>query len=252
MRIAVAGGTGTVGRPVVERAREAGHDVVVISRSHGIDLTTGAGLDEALRGVETVVDVSNVQTIGKGQSIRFFEKTTRNLLAAEERAGVRHHALLSIVGIDRVRWGYYLGKLRQEELVLAGPVPATVLRATQFFELTLQSLTLYPGPLAVVPWMRAQPVAAADVAAELLRVAEKPAAGRVPELAGPEVMKMAAAVRRAAKVHGPRKLVASVPWPSVAGWRMATGGLLPTGPGPRGTVRFEDWLAKLPESGQLP
>ncbi|WP_433359412.1 SDR family oxidoreductase [Actinoplanes sp. CA-142083] len=150
--------------------------------------------------------------------------------------------LLSIVGIDRVRWGYYLGKLRQEEIVLDGPVPATLLRATQFFELTLQSLTLVPGPVAFVPRMRTQPVAAADVADELVRLAEGPPSGRVPELAGPEQMLMSTASRRAAKARGLHKLVLSTPWPSSAGWKMATGGLLPTGAGPRGKLRFDEWL----------
>jgi len=240
----VAGGTGWVGKLVVGKARAEGHDVVVMARSTGVDLITGAGLDDALRDVDTVIDVSNIQTVGKRASITFFETATRNLLAAEKRAGVGHHVLLSIVGIDRVRWGYYNGKLRQEELVLAGPIPATVLRATQFFELTIQSLTLYPGPIAMVPWMRSQPVAAADVAAELVRLAQGPAIGRAPELAGPEVLKMPAAVRKVAKVRGPHKMVMSVPWPSSAGLAMAKGGLLPTGAGPRGTIRFDQWLAE--------
>ncbi|GAA2189609.1 SDR family oxidoreductase [Micromonospora lupini] len=244
MRIAVAGGTGCVGKLVVERARAAGHDVVVISRSQGVDLTNGVGLDDALRNVATVVDVSNIQTISKRASTRFFETTTRNLLKAEQRCGVNHHVLLSIVGIDRVNWGYYHGKRRQEGLVLAGPVPATILRATQFFEFAVQSLTLFPGPVAVVPRMRTQPVAAAEVAAELVRLAEGPALGRVPELAGPEVMMMSSAVRRVATVRGPRKAVISVPWPSAAGRSMANGGLLPAGPGPRGTLRFGQWLTE--------
>ncbi|MEV4808787.1 SDR family oxidoreductase [Micromonospora avicenniae] len=244
MRISVAGGTGSVGKLVVERARAAGHDVVVISRSHGIDLTTGVGLDDALRDVSTMIDVSNIQTVSRSASVRFFETTTRNLLEAEHRCGVKHHVLLSIVGIDRVNWGYYQGKRRQEELVLAGPVPATLLRATQFFEFAVQSLTLFPGPLAVVPRMRTQPVAAEEVAAELVRLAEGPAAGRVPELAGPQVMMMSSAVRKVARVRGPRKFVLSVPWPSAAGRSMANGGLLPRGPGPRGTLPFDQWLAK--------
>jgi uncharacterized protein YbjT (DUF2867 family) len=151
--------------------------------------------------------------------------------------------LLSIVGIDRVRWGYYQGKLRQEELVLNGPVPSTVLRATQFFEITVQSLTLYPGPIAFVPWMRSRPVAASDVAAELVRLAEGPPSGRVPELAGPEELSMPAAVRRVARTRGPHKLVGSMPWPSGAGLKMANGGLLPQGQSKTGTVRFDDWLA---------
>jgi len=129
MRIAGAGGTGSVGKLVVERARAAGHDVVVISRSHGVDLTAGAGLDDALKNVATVIDVSNIRTVSKRAPIQFFETTTRNLLKAEQWCGVNHHVLPSIVGIDRVNWGYYQGKRRQEGLVLAGPVPATILRA---------------------------------------------------------------------------------------------------------------------------
>jgi uncharacterized protein YbjT (DUF2867 family) len=238
MRIAVAGGTGSVGRLVVQRARAAAHDVVVIARSAGVDLVSGAGLDDALQDVATVIDVANIQTISKGASIRFFEAATRNLHAAELRCGVGHHVLLSIVGIDRVKLGYYQGKFRQEELVLAGPVPATVLRATQFFELVVQTLARFPGPVAVVPRMRIQPVAADEVAAELVRLAGAPAAGRVPAIAGPEQLLMSSAVRRVAKVRGPRKLVLGVPLPT------ATDGLLPTDAGPRGTVRFEQWLAE--------
>lgn len=97
MRLAVAGGTGWVGKLVVERARAAGHDVVVISRSHGVDLTTGVGLADALKNVATVVDVSNIQIVSKRASIRFFETTTRNLLKAEQGCGVNHHVLLSIL-----------------------------------------------------------------------------------------------------------------------------------------------------------
>lgn len=248
MRIAVAGGTGQVGRMVVEQARAAGHDVVVIARSTGVNLSTGAGLDAALESVHTVIDVSNIRTVSKTASIRFFETCTRNLLAAEQRCGVRHHVLLSIVGIDRVNWGYYQGKRRQEELVLAGGVPATILRSTQFFEFTIQSLTAFPGPVAVVPWMRTQPVAATEAAAELVRLAQGPASGRVPELAGPEVLAMPSAVRRVARSRGPHKLVVSVPWPSRAGLLMADGGLLPAGPGPRGTLLFAQWL---PETREL-
>jgi uncharacterized protein YbjT (DUF2867 family) len=244
MRIAVSGGTGQVGRMVVEQARAAGHSVVVIARSAGVDLRTGAGLETALEGVQTVIDVSNFQTIRKSAAVRFFETTTRNLLAAELRRGVRHHLLLSIVGIDRVNWGYYQGKRRQEELALAAPVPATILRSTQFFEFTTQTLTAFPGPLAVVPSMRSQPVAATEVAAELVRLAEGPASGRVPELAGPEVLAMSSAVRQVARSRGPHKLVVSLPWPSAAGRSMAGGGLLPIAPGPRGTIRFAQWLSE--------
>ncbi len=235
MRMAVAGGTGWVGKIVVERAREQGHEVVVISRSNGVDLITGAGLDEALRGVDAVIDVTNVETLSRKVAVEFFATETRHLLAAEERAGVRHHVVLSIVGVDRVDSGYYAGKRRQEELTLAGPIPATVLRATQFHEFAAQMLGRVPGPIKIVPAMLTRPVAAAEVAAELIHLAEGPAQGMATELAGPEVLKMAAMVRRVA--HG--KLVLTVP----AGKAMAQGALLPAGDFRRGAITFDQWVA---------
>ncbi|MDY7089875.1 MAG: NAD(P)H-binding protein [Actinomycetota bacterium] len=235
MRIAVAGGTGMVGELVVERARAAGHEVVVISRSHGVDLTTGAGLDEALQGVDAVIDVANVETLSRKKAVDFFETTTRHLLAAEERSRVRHHVVLSIVGVDRVDSGYYAGKRRQEELALAGPIPATVLRATQFHEFAAQLVARIPGPVKVVPSMLTRPVAAADVAAELVRLAEGPAQGLATDLAGPEVLRMPAMVRRVAR----GKLVLTVP----AGRAMSGGGLLPAGDFRRGEVTFDEWVA---------
>ncbi|GID29276.1 3-beta hydroxysteroid dehydrogenase [Paractinoplanes brasiliensis] len=231
----MAGGTGMVGELVVERARAAGHEVVVISRSHGVDLTTGAGLDEALQGVDAVIDVANVETLSRKKAIDFFETTTRHLLAAEERSHVRHHVVLSIVGVDRVDSGYYAGKRRQEELALAGPIPATVLRATQFHEFAAQLIARVPGPVKVVPSMLTRPVAAADVAAELVLLAEGPAQGLATDLAGPEVLKMPAMVRRVAR----GKLVLTVP----AGRAMSGGGLLPAGDFRRGEVTFDEWVA---------
>lgn len=235
MRMAVAGGTGWVGKLVVAQARERGHEVVVISRSNGVDVTTGAGLDDALRGVDVVTDVTNIETLSRKSAIEFFETETRTLLAAEDQAGVRHHVVLSIVGVDRVDTGYYAGKLRQEALALAGPVPATVLRATQFHEFAEQMLGRVPGPLKLAPSMLTRPVAASEVAAELVRLAEGPARGRAPDLAGPEVLKMPSMMRRLAK----GALVVTVP----AGRAMANGGLLPTGDFTSGTITFEQWAA---------
>lgn len=235
MKMAVAGGTGWVGKLVVQQAGERGHEVVVISRSGGVDLMTGAGLDDALRGVDVVIDVANVATLSRKASVAFFEAETRNLLAAEERAGVGHHVLLSIVGVDRVDSGYYFGKRRQEELALAGPIPVTLLRVTQFHEFAAQMLDKVPGPVKVAPLMKSRPVAASEVAAELVRLAEGPAQGRVTELAGPEVLTMASMMRRLAK----GKLVLTVP----VGKAMANGGVLPTGDFHRGKITFEEWAA---------
>ncbi|BCY11903.1 SDR family oxidoreductase [Actinoplanes sp. L3-i22] len=246
MRIAVAGGTGWLGKLVVTEATEAGHDVVVIARSRGVDLITGRGLDEALAGVDVVIDVSNIETVSGAKATGFFETVTRNLQAAEARAGVKHHVLVSIIGIDRVEWGYYTAKLNQEKVALAGPVPTTVLRAAQFHEFAQQSLTRFGGPVAVVPAMLSQPVAAREVAAELVRLAAaEPVAGLAPELAGPEPLQMADLVRKVARAHGPRKWVLSFPLPGEAGKAMKSGGALPQGPGLRGTQTFDQWLSEL-------
>ena len=238
--IAVAGGTGWVGRRVVESVRRLGAEPIVIARSSGVDLTTGTGLDQVLEGVDAVIDVTNIVTQNRRRATAFFETSTRHLLEAEERQGVGHHMLLSIVGIDRVGLGYYQAKQAQENLVRQGPVPWTILRATQFHEFAAQMLG--NGPVAVVPSMLSQPVAAQEVADELVRLATAPAAGMAAELAGPREERVPDMARRLASAKGSRSLVLTVPLPGATGRGMRTGALLPTGPGPRGTQTFDEWL----------
>jgi uncharacterized protein YbjT (DUF2867 family) len=242
MRIAVAGGTGLVGRMVVEAVQEQGHTPVVIARSAGADLTTGAGLDALLTGADAVIDVSNLTTASRSKSIAFFEAATGNLLSSAHRAGVTHHVALSIVGCDRVDLGYYAGKVRQEQLVLAGRVPATVLRATQFHEFAVQTLGRAIGPIVPVPRMLSQPVAAREVAGALVEIATGRPQGRAPDLAGPEMLSMVDMVRRLVRGLRLRKLVLPVPVPGAVGRALTQGGLLPLGPGPRGTETFAQWL----------
>ena len=237
MHIAVAGGTGVVGRFVVDQARAAGHEVTVLSRAKGVDLTTGAGLDNALRPGSVVIDVANVTALGARKSVRFFETATRHLLDAEQRAGAAHHVALSIVGIDRVRLGYYRGKLRQEEVISAGSVPWTVLRATQFHEFPAQAAARTPGPLVPAPRMRTQTVAAREVAAELVRLATGAPVGRAPDIAGPEIAYLPDLLRRFLRARGSHRLVVPVPVPG------PSDGLLPTDDGPRGRQTFDEWLA---------
>lgn len=241
MRIAIAGGTGCVGRCVDQRVRELGHEPVVLARSRGVDLVTGNGLSEALAEVDAVIDVANVTATSRKASEAFFEATTTNLLAAGHAAGVRHHVALSIVGIDRVDFGYYFGKRRQEELVLAGLVPATVLRATQFHEFAAQMIAR-GGPITLVPKMLSQPVAAREVAGMLVDLALGEPAGMAPELAGPEPWAMPEMVRRLRDARGSRRPVLALRIPGAAGKAMAGGGLLPQGDGHRGELTFADWL----------
>jgi len=242
MRVAVAGGTGVVGRHVVQALEEAGHHATVLARSRGIDATTGAGLAAALDGADAVIDVTNITTAGKKASLAFFEAATRHLLSAGQEVGIRHHVVLSIVGCDRVDFGYYFGKRRQEELVLDGPVPASVLRTTQFFEFAEQFVAPARMPVAVVPRMRTQPIAARAVASALVDLASGAAVGRAPELAGPREEQMVDMVRRLKRQRGGRRLVLPLTLPGPAGRGMTGGGLLPTEPGPRACQTFSDWL----------
>jgi uncharacterized protein YbjT (DUF2867 family) len=241
MRIAIAGGTGTLGRYVVDAVRAAGHEPKVISRSHGINVVTRSGLDEALRGTAVVIDVTNLATLSAKKSTTFFERATQNLIDAGTRAGVTHHLVLSIVGIDRVDLGYYRGKLAQERVALAGAVPATVLRATQFHEFAGQMLAR-GGPFAIVPRMVTQPIAAREVADALVGLALGPPLGRVPDIAGPEQRQMGDMVRALAHARGERRVMVPIRLPGKVGRVMVNGGLLPTGDGPRGQQTFDEWL----------
>ncbi len=242
MRVAVAGGTGLIGRMVVDVLRSHGDTAVVLARSVGVDLLTGDGLDQALAGVEAVVDVSNVVTTRRTTAVGFFGTATRTLLAGDRRADVQHHVVLSIVGVDRIPWGYYQGKRHQEQLALEGPVPATVLRATQFHEFADQLLQR-GGPVTVVPKMLSRPVAAREVASALVALTRARPQGLAPELAGPEELRMPEMVRRLARARGVRRPILAVRLPGQAGRAMAGGGLLPGSDGPRGTQTFTEWLS---------
>ena len=243
MRVVVAGGTGVVGRYVVEELSARGHTPVVLARGRGVDLLTGTGLDEAMAGAEAAIDVSNVVTMRRSSAVGFFEAATGRLVDSSRRAGVRHLVVLSIVGVDRVGLGYYEAKLCQERIALSGAVPATVLRATQFHEFAGQLLARVPGPVAVLPRQRIRPVAAAEVAAELVRVAVGEPQGLGPELAGPEEHQLVDLARRIVRASGRRRPVLGVRLPGAAGRAMASGGLLPGDTARLGTVTFESWLA---------
>lgn len=251
MRTAVAGGTGLVGRLVVEAARERGHEVVVLARSEGVDLTTGAGLADRLTGVDAVVDVTNRGTQKRSEAEAFFGSVTRALLAAGSEAGVGHHVALSIVGIDDVDTGYYAGKRLQERLLAEQgtrqpPVPWSVLRATQFHEFALQVLHFATvGRFSLVPRMLSQPVAAREVAQALVACAEAGPVGRAPDLAGPEVHQVVDLARRVSRARDLGRRVVPVRVPGRAGRAMRSGALTPTGAGPRGRVTFDEWLAGL-------
>jgi uncharacterized protein YbjT (DUF2867 family) len=244
MRIAVAGGTGVVGRHVVAAVQANGDEAIVLSRGTGVDLVTGTGLDPALVGVDAVVDTSNVETLSAKKATRFFEAATGNLAAASVRAGVRHLVALSIVGVDRMPHDYYAGKLAQERVVQSAPVPWTILRATQFHEFAGQMFARGRiGPLHVAVRARVQPVAAREVGARLAALAAGAPQGRAADLAGPREERLDDMVRQYALRTGHRGWVPSVSLPGAQLKAMRAGLALP-GPGAvLGTQTFEEWLA---------
>jgi len=212
--ILVTGGSGTLGTHVVSRLRREGHDVRVLSRrpgagTHHGDLSTGAGVEAAVRGASVVVHAaSDTRRFGRRD-----ERQTRHLLAA--CSGVDHLVYISIVGIDRIPYSYYRAKLRVEEIIASSGVPHSILRATQFHELMdvglgfLSRLPVAPLPLD----FRFQPLAAAEAADHLARLATGPVAGRVPDVGGPDVMDLASMVAAWRELRGRLRRTVRVPLP---------------------------------------
>lgn len=245
MRVAVAGGTGLVGRPLVAALADGGDEPIVLARAAGVDLTIGAGLGERLRGVAAVVDVTNGPAPTAAEAEALFGGMTARLLAAEQAAGVRHHVLLSICAVDKVGpVPHYAGKRRQEALVEAGPIPFTIVRATQFHDFAAMVVGWNRrGDEALVPPLLVQPVAVADVVAVLREVATGAPQGRTFELAGPETQDLVDMARRTLAARGESvRLVPS--WRGGALGVAAAGEVMLPGPGARlGPTTFDAWLA---------
>ncbi len=249
-RILVAGGTGTLGRVVVQNLVAAGADVRVLSRGRRPhdpadrvryvvgDVTTGAGLPEAFDGVETVVACLD---------------PVDRLVQAALAAGRPHLIYISIVGIDRVPFGYYQRKLADEKLIAASGLPGTVLRATQFHDLVVAALRVLAfSPVLVVPrgWSF-QPIDVRDVAARLAELALGEPAGRVPDMGGPQVLGVAELARRYLAAAGKRRPVLSVPLPGRVARAYRSGGHLAPDRAV-GTITFDRYLQEMVETGQRP
>jgi uncharacterized protein YbjT (DUF2867 family) len=246
-RIAVAGATGRVGRHAVELLEARGHEVVPMSRSTGVDLVTGDGLDEALSGVEVVIDAATGNSPDKDEATTFFTATARNLQAAAERAGVKRIVVVSIIGIDQFAGGYNAAKVAQERALLEGPVPVRILRAAQFHEFVEELMSWgRRGDVIYLPEMQTQLVAARTVAQALAALAtgsESEQPGEILEIAGPRTERLAEAARLLAARRGDPARVEEVSDPSDHDARLyANGGILR---GPDATLAgpaVEDWL----------
>lgn len=247
MRIAIAGGTGTIGQHIVAEVRARGDEPVVLARSQGVDVLTGEGLDAALDGVDAVVDALNITTLKGSVATEFFEAATGNLFAAARRRDVRNAVIVSIVGIDRMPYEYYAGKLAQERVATASEVPWTILRATQFHDFARQILARASfGPLRVAPRARVQPVATREVAARVAELAAAPAVGRAPDYAGPREEQLDKMVRTYARRVGIRGSIPSVNIPGKQQRAMREGLGLPGPDAVLGTQTFAEWLAAVP------
>jgi uncharacterized protein YbjT (DUF2867 family) len=244
MRVAVVGATGRIGSLTVNALERAGHETVGISRTQGVDVYGGEGLPNALAGVDALVDSSNSPATDHDEAVDFFSQSTRNLLDAERQMGVRHHVLLTIVGLARFDGNAHAaGKRAQEQLVERGPVPWSILPATQFHDFAelVTTWTAQDGSATIAPLL-VQPVAPADVADVLAEIATGQPQGRCPDLAGPEPQDLVDMARRTRAARGTS--IQLVPtWSGPFAVDMAGDVLLP-GPGARiAPTTFDDWLA---------
>jgi uncharacterized protein YbjT (DUF2867 family) len=245
MNILVIGGTGLIGSQVVGLLRQHGHRAVPAAPSTGVDILTGKGLADAMAGVQVVIDVSNSPSIEDEPAMDFFRTAGGNITAAAAEAGVGHHIALSIVGTDRLQSsGYFRAKLAQEEQIRRSPIPYTLVRATQFFELirTIADVST-DGTLVRLPDVQFQPMASRDVAAVLAELALGEAANELVEIAGPERLSMGAIVGRVlAHDHDPRHVVID-PAAGYFGVPVENASLVPASNARLGPTSLDGWLA---------
>lgn len=244
MKIVVIGGSGLIGKKLMSKLRERGHQVVAASPSTGVNTITGEGLAQVLSSTQVVVDVTNAPSWEDQAVLAFFETSSRTLLAAETVAGVEHHVALSVVGTDRLpENGYYRAKVAQENLIKAAKVPYTILRATQFFEFTSgiaqgagdgQTLRLSSAFL--------QPISSDDVAAALADVTLGDPVNGTVEVAGPEKIRLDELVRRFLRAHKDTRQVITDVHARFYGSELDDYSLIPGHKARIAPTRFDDWL----------
>jgi uncharacterized protein YbjT (DUF2867 family) len=242
--VAVIGSTGLIGSQLVKHLTEAGHHIVEVSRDTRADVFTGEGLGEALAGAEAVIDVVNSATPDDSAQ-EFFEQTSANLAAAAAEAGVAHYVVLSIVGVDHLApvAGYMRGKLAQEDAAAASGVPWTVVRSTQFHELTADiTESLIADDEVRVPVASIQPIASAELVEILAGIATAVPLNTIHEVGGPQRMSFADMVRTVLD-HQQRILnVAEDPAVGYFGYPIEQTTLVPDESAQRGTILLADWL----------
>jgi uncharacterized protein YbjT (DUF2867 family) len=244
MKIVVIGGTGLVGSKLVQALSSRGHDAVAAAPSTGVNTITGEGLAEVMAGASVVVDVSNSPALDDS-AIEFFRTATTNLLTAEKNAGVGHHVALSVVGTAElaIQSGYFAAKLLQEKLISEGPIPFSIVHATQFFEfLNTLADSATVGDAVVMPPAYFQPMAGADVAEGVAIAAVGDPVNGIAEIGGPDMVLLPDLIRTALVARGDSRSVVADPAAQYWGIDIGERTLVP---GPGATLfdtRFEDWI----------
>ena len=247
MKIVVIGGTGLIGLKTVAILRQGSHEVVAASPKSGVNSITGEGLKEAMTGAHVVIDLTNSPSFEDKAVLEFFETSSRNLLAAETAAGVRHHVALSIVAIDRTDNGYFRAKVAQEKLIEGSGIPYTIIRATQFLEfLGGIADSSMDGNTVRLPPILFQPIAADDVAANIADVAVVAPRNGIVEIAGPERGSFNEIIARYLKAVGDPRTVVSDPKARYWGGPVEEHSLVPLGEARLGRIGLDEWLRRSP------
>jgi uncharacterized protein YbjT (DUF2867 family) len=246
MKIVVIGGSGLIGKKLVTKLHDHGHQVVAASPTTGVNTITGEGLAEALDSATVVVDVSNAPSWEDQAVLNFFETSTRNLLAAETAAGVGHHVALSVVGTDRMlESGYFRAKNAQENLIKASAVPFSIVHATQFYEFVKGIADFSTdGDTVRLPPVLIQPMAAEDVASALGRVAVGSPANGTIEVGGPEQFRLDELIRRGLAASKDARAVVADQQAHYYGIEVKERTLVPQDDATLGSIRFDEWLAQ--------
>ncbi|MEU6455101.1 NAD(P)H-binding protein [Streptomyces sp. NPDC047065] len=242
MRIAVIGGTGLIGSKVVEKLKAAGHEAVPHSLSTGVDVVSGQGVAQAVAGADVVVNLTNSPTFDDA-SPAFFRTSMDNLLTAAHEGGVGHFVVLSIVGVDKVpELDYYRAKALQEELLRSGPVPYSIVRATQFMEFMDAVMTWTADADTVrLPATPIQPIAAEDVAEAVAQVALGAPLNGIRDIGGPEVFALDELGRLTLSHKGDARSV--VTDPTAGMFAAVKGDVLTDMNAHLAPTRYADWLS---------
>ena len=245
MKIVIIGGTGLIGSKTAQRLRAKGHEVLAAAPNNGVNTITGAGLAQALKGAEVVIDLANSPSFEDQAVLEFFQVSGRNLFAVEKQAGVKHHVALSIVGTDRLPdSGYLRAKVAQEKIICESGIPYTIVRSTQFMEFLsgiAQAGTV--GDTAHLSTGYLQPIASDDVADFVTGAALAAPANGIVEISGPERERLCDFVARYLKAIGdPRKIVAD-PQAKYFGTKLEDGSLVSDNNPRLGHIGFDRWFA---------